>query len=399
MKLIYITSSLPYGPGESFLIPEVQELRARGHEVAVVPLYPRGRIVHKEAQSLYDPRFCKPLMSWEILLTAIRTFRGAPLHSLKALGMLFTSNPKHFAKNLIAYLKGLWLAEVARKWGADHMHAHWAATTASMTMVASEVSGIPWSLTAHRWDVVENNLLKRKALHARFFRCISQKTLEMARERGVPQDRLLVLHLGVRLPNGVASKKVGNAEGFVVLCPGALTARKGHKYLIEAMLHLPSDVKLWLAGEGELRPVLEEQVKELGLGERVRFLGHLPHEKLLNLYQQSKVNVVVLPSVDLGGGFNEGIPVALMEAMAFGIPVVSTQTGGIPELLGGEAGLLVPPGDAKALAEAIRRLYQDVRFAQRLGMAGQRRVREEFAVEEVAKRLEELFADKPRLGR
>jgi len=391
MKLIYITSSLPYGPVEAFLIPEVQGIRAKGHEVAVVPLYPRGGFVHKEAKSFFDPRFCKPLISWEILWIAIRVFLRAPLRSLKALRLLLTPNPKHLTKNLIAYPKGLWLGEVARKWGADHIHAHWAATTASMAMVASEVSGIPWSLTAHRWDVVENNLLKRKAFHARFFRCISQKTLEMAAERGVPRDRLLVLHLGVKLPKDTAPERPNDSKKFVVLCPAALIPVKGHKYLIEAMRFLPSEVNLWLAGEGKLRPVLEKQVRKLGLEKRVSFLGYMPHEELLQFYQQGRVNAVVLPSVDLGDGLNEGIPVALMEAMAFGIPVASTQTGGIPELLGGGAGVLVPPKDSGALAKAIRRLYEDQNFAQQIGIAGQKRVQEEFAVEWIVKRLEALF--------
>ena len=391
MKLVYITSSLPYGSGEAFLIPEVLELRARGHEVAVVPLYPRGEFVHKEAQSLHDPRFCKPLVSWEVLWTAIRVFLRTPLRSLRALRLLLTFNPNHLAKNLAAYPKGLWLAKVAQAWGAEHIHAHWAATTASMAMVTSEVSGIPWSLTAHRWDVVENNLLRRKAFHARFFRCISQKTLEMAVERGVPRDRLLVLHLGVRLPRVVNPGKSQRSRGFVILCPASFTPIKGHKYLIEAMQYLPPEVELWLAGEGELQLIVEEQAKNLGLTDRVRFLGYMPHEELLRLYEEGKIDAVVLPSVDLGDGLNEGIPVALMEAMAFGIPVVSTQTGGIPELLGGGAGLIVPPKKPEALAAVIRKLFEDQALAKEVGLAGQRRVQEDFTVKQVVARLETLF--------
>jgi len=396
MKLIYITSSLPYGTAEPFLIPEVLELRATDHEVAVVPLYPRGRIVHKRAEQLYHSEFCKPLISWEVLLTAIRVFLRAPLRSLRALGLLLTLNPKHLAKNLIAYPKGLWLVGVARKWGAQHIHAHWAATTASMAMVASEVSGIPWSLTAHRWDIVENNLLRRKALHARFFRCISQKTLDMAEERGVPRDRLRVLHLGIELPRVTVTERSNKLtsllENFVVMCPAAFNAIKGHKYIIEAMARLHSDVELWLAGEGELRPLVEKQVKDLGLTERVRFLGHLPHDELLWLYRDGRVGATVLPSVDLNGGASEGIPVSLMEAMAFGIPVVSTSTGGIPELLEGEAGLVVPPGESKALAEAIDDLVKDPELRRTMGQRGRQRVEKEFSVKAVVPRLVEWFS-------
>jgi len=157
------------------------------------------------------------------------------------------------------------------------------------------------------------------------------------------------------------------------------------------MQYLPSEVELWLAGEGELRLIVEEQAKNLGLTDRVRFLGYMPHEELLRVYEEGKIDAVVLPSVDLGDGLNEGIPVALMEAMAFGIPVVSTQTGGIPELLGGGAGLLVPPKDPEALAAVIRKLFEDQALAKEVGLAGQRRVQEDFAVEQVIARLETLF--------
>ncbi len=394
MKLIYVTSSLPYGPAEPFLIPEMLALRARGHEVAVVPLYPRGEFVHREAQSLYNPQFCKPLISWEILWTAIKVFFHTPLRSLKALRLLFVSNLKHLAKNLIAYPKGLWLAKVVQEWGAEHIHAHWASTTSSMAMVASEISGIPWSLTAHRWDVVENNLLRRKAFHACFFRCISQKTLEMAAEQGVPRDKLLVLHLGVELPKNTVCKKSNNLKRFVILCPAAFIPIKGHKYLIEALHDLPREVELWLAGEGELRPKIEEQIKNLNLTERVRFLGYISHEEILRLYQRGEVNAVVLPSVDLGDGFNEGIPVSLIEAMSFSIPVISTQTGGIPELLGGGAGVLVSPKDSKDLSAAIQKLFEDQTFAKKVGLAGQRRVQKEFDVKQIVARLEALFHNK-----
>lgn len=394
MRVVYITSSFPVGPGEAFLIPEIQELQRQGCAVKIVPLYPRGQVVHKVAKGLMKTAIIRPLISFEILTVAAREFLYSPRRAFQALTLLITLNPRHLLKNVIVYPKGLWLAGMTRRWRAEHIHAHWAATTASLAMVASHVSGVPWSLTAHRWDVVENNLLRRKAMHARFFRCISEKTKSMSLERGVPEEKLLVLHLGVCLPelSGVSARREPPArDAFVLLCPAAFLPVKGHRYLIEALVHLPGRVHLWLAGDGPLRSELESQIERLGVKERVRFLGHLAHEQLLNLYRDHQVDAVVLPSVDLGDGLNEGIPVALMEAMAFGYPVIATATGGIPELLKDGAGLLVPDKSSQALATAILRLLTDENLGRETGKRGRLRVLKEFSAVEVAQTLIKLW--------
>ncbi|MGC9019529.1 MAG: glycosyltransferase, partial [Candidatus Bipolaricaulaceae bacterium] len=253
MRLLYLTSTLPFGAGESFLYPEIEELLRRGFEAWVVPMHPRGPVVHREAWVVMDRAVAESLLSWRVLGGALGVLLRFPLRSLFALCLVLTPHPRHLLKNLAVYPKGLWLGGLARERKIDHIHAHWAATTASMAMVASAVSGVPWSLTAHRWDVVENNLLARKARRACFFRCISEKTRQMALERGVPREKTIVLHLGVRLPRGeIASNRPSRREKFVVLCPASLIPVKGHQYLIEAMVAVPSVVELWLAGEGEL---------------------------------------------------------------------------------------------------------------------------------------------------
>lgn len=396
MRLLYVTSTLPLGSGEAFLYPEIEEILRQGVEVLVVPMHPRGPTLHPEAQDIEDRVVGEPLLSGRILQSAFASLRDRPSNALSSLRLLLAPNLLHLFKNLAVYPKGLWLGNLAREWGADHIHAHWASTTATMAMVASEVSGIPWSVTAHRWDIVENNLLRRKAERASFFRCISDKTREMALARGVPADKTLVLHLGIRLPkapstNGPLTRRA--REKFVVLCPAAFIKRKGHHYLVEALKFVPSQIELWLAGEGELRAEIEKRVEQLGLKRRVRFLGFLSHAKLLALYRESQVDLVVLPSVDQGDGLNEGIPVSLMEAMSYGLPVVATRTGGIPELLRGGAGVLVPDKNPKALAEAIGELYQNRTYAAAVGEEGKRRVETEFSVKAVVERLLRLWQE------
>jgi glycosyltransferase involved in cell wall biosynthesis len=110
-------------------------------------------------------------------------------------------------------------------------------------------------------------------------------------------------------------------------------------------------------------------------------LGFVPYQQLLAMYAQGEIDVVVLPSVDLGGGLHEGIPASLMEAMSHGIPVVSTRTGGIPELLSDDAGVMVPPADHVALADALQRLLTDDVFRTTTARAGRQRVCRDFAAE------------------
>jgi colanic acid/amylovoran biosynthesis glycosyltransferase len=127
-----------------------------------------------------------------------------------------------------------------------------------------------------------------------------------------------------------------------------------------------------------LETELRRQVAELGLEEVVSFVGRLPHGNLMQMYEQGEVDAVLLPSIVTEDGEKEGIPVALMEAMAYGIPVISTETGGIPELLNGGAGILVPQGSSQALAEAIIEIMRNEGLRTRLAQLGRVRVETNF---------------------
>jgi colanic acid/amylovoran biosynthesis glycosyltransferase len=405
VRIIYVTSSMPYGPAETFLISEVEEVRKQGHEVLVVPMYPRGSVLHTDAKPLLEYVCAQPLLSPPIAKGAAEAFVQDPLRTFRALSWLFRGrSAKVLLKNLAVYPKGLWLARLAREWKADHIHAHWAATTASMALVASEVSRVPWSFTAHSGDITDwsfsaalpgaakNALLSLKASRACFVRFISRSGLRKAglTETGA-SPKVFVLPMGVELADLSAVRHEDRrGRATVVCCPADIIPVKGHKYLIKAVAILQErglDLELWLAGEGVLEEELREQREALNLSNRIIFLGMLPHQRLMELYRRGEVDIVALPSVDLGGGEHEGVPVSLMEAMSYRIPVVSTTTGGIPELLGGGAGVMVPPADPTALADAIGRLIQDPELREQQGDAGRERVEESFSLEKVADEL------------
>lgn len=398
MRIVYVTSTLPTGPSETFIYPEVNELIRRRHDVLIVPLRPLGLVVHEAGRQLLHVSRVEALLSPRVLLGAALAIVSAPVRAVRALLLMLTQNPWHLAKNIASFPKALWLGRILRQWKADHIHAHWVATTASMAMAASEFSGVPWSFTAHRWDIVENNLINRKVAHAQFGRFIAEKGLETARSlASLPRDhgKLFVLHMGVPLEANDSSHDGATlVTRYRLLCPANLIPVKGHEYLLQAVakLHAIDSLELWLAGDGELRTSLERQAKELRISHRVRFLGMLDHDELMGLYRDNQVDVVVLPSVEFDGGLHEGIPVALIEAMSYGIPVIGTSSGGTVELLKGGAGLMVPPRNVDALASAIKRLFEDQRLYAETGRRGLDRVRAEFEIGSVVDTLVQRFS-------
>jgi glycosyltransferase involved in cell wall biosynthesis len=215
--------------------------------------------------------------------------------------------------------------------------------------------------------------------------------------RGIVGDRdwaAWVLYMGVRLASAPGARA---AEGpFRVLAAARFVEKKGHVHLLEAARLLRDrgiELRVDLAGDGPLEASLRERVADLGLGGVVEFLGRLSHDNLLADLERCRWDAMALPSIVTPSGELEGIPVSLIEAMARGVPVVGTDTGGVPELLAEEAGLLVRAGDAVALAEALELLARDPTTRAAFGERGRARVEEAFSVERIAAELEARFRE------
>jgi colanic acid/amylovoran biosynthesis glycosyltransferase len=392
LRIIYVTANLPHGTDEAFIVPEIGQMNQSRHEVLLIPRSPRGPIVHGDDLLAQARR--ETLYSGQVLRTATVLALAAPGQIMAATRLLFKSRSATILlKNLAIVPKALWLADVATRWKADHIHCHWAGTTATMTMLASRLSGVPWSLTLHRWDIVENNLLAEKVRGASFVRFICQDGLRMAREIGIgPEDNVQVLSMGVTIPPAIRERRLLKP---VVICPARLVAVKGHRFLLHAWRILENrgvTGELWLAGQGELRRELDALTDTLGLRRSVKFLGLLSHRELLSLYQESAVSIVVVPSIDMGNGNHEGIPVALVEAMSYGMPVVATRTGGTAELVLPETGWLVPPEDPVALADALQTLLQDSSLRKEMGNRGRLRAMEAHDIVRVGSQLASAFS-------
>jgi glycosyltransferase involved in cell wall biosynthesis len=198
---------------------------------------------------------------------------------------------------------------------------------------------------------------------------------------GVPAARVQTIHSGIdlrRLANLPPAPRLFPAGTRVVGAVGHLAGHKGHCYLVEAvpaLLQAEPRLGVVIAGDGELRPALEAQAAALGIADRMCFTGF--RRDILALMQQFEV--FVHPS------YLEGLGTVVLDAMALGKPVVATQAGGIPEVVqDGVTGLLVPPRDPLALAQAVLHLLRHSEQGKAFGEAGRQRVAEGFTAERMA---------------
>ncbi|MEJ2648327.1 MAG: glycosyltransferase [Sedimentisphaerales bacterium] len=150
-------------------------------------------------------------------------------------------------------------------------------------------------------------------------------------------------------------------------------------------------VECLIAGNGPMEKELKKLVGRMNLEGCVRFLGRLPHERLQALYETRSIDIVALPSIITRSGEKEGIPVALMEAMSYGIPTISTNTGGIQELLGGGCGIMVEEKNPLAIANAIAQLANNKIFYESIADKGKEKVQQEFNLSIISKKLLQLF--------
>jgi colanic acid/amylovoran biosynthesis glycosyltransferase len=396
-RVLYVTARLPYGAGEPFVVAEIAELRQQGCNVTVVPVRAKGPVAHADARELLPVTTSLPLLSAEILRAALGELIRSPSAVGRALLSLRGSRTLGvFLKNLSVFPKALWLADRARQLGAGHLHAHWASTPSTLAMLASHVSGIPWSFTAHRWDIAENNLLALKARRACFVRAISEHGAdELRRVVGDSGWSPWVLHMGVPLPPA-AQPSPPPEPPLRVLTAARLVEKKGHVHLLDAVGLLEArgvPVRVDLAGHGPLGPSLRKRVEDIGLQEQVVFRGSVSHDELVREMCTGAWHVAALPSVVTASGELEGIPVSLVEALACGLPAIGTDTGGIPELLGDGAGLVVPPEDPEALADALAAVAGDPALRATLAERGRQRVEQEFSVEQIAAALLARFRE------
>jgi colanic acid/amylovoran biosynthesis glycosyltransferase len=321
-----------------------------------------------------------------------------PLRVLATLGIIFRDyarKPRMLIRALATFAAATDHAERLIALDTDHVHAHFASYPALAAWVCNRLTGIPYSFTAHAHDLYVHPLgVRRRAVDAAFVVSISDFNRRLLRELAPDTAPLHVVHCGVDTNVYRFALHAPPATGPVrALCVASLREKKGHRVLFEALASNRPElerIELDLIGDGPLRKDLEAEADRLGLSSRVRFHGDLTERAVAKMLDQA--HLFVLPSVIEQSGDTEGIPVALMEAMATGLPVVASRLTGIPELVRhGETGLKAEPGDAQDLARALEELLADQAAAMTRTLYARELVEREFSLESSSRRLTMLF--------
>jgi glycosyltransferase involved in cell wall biosynthesis len=364
----YVLSNFPV-LSETFVLHELLELEAQGLALEVFSVRrPPGQLRHEDVGRLRAPV----------------TYVPGPL---RLLGMqrriAATLGPEYRRQRIRVaargpretwrFLQAGFVAHEARRRGLTHLHAHFAHHPALVAMYAAQLAGISFSFTAHAMDLyrqqVDRRTLIRKLAAARFVVTVSEYNAAFLQELAPEvRDKLVLVRSGIDLERFAPSPPPA-PRPFRILCVARLVEKKGIGVLIAACRELKERGRSFrcdVIGEGRLRPALEALIRQHQLGEVVQLRGAATHEVVREHYRAA--HAFVLPCVVAEDGDRDGLPVSLLEAMACGLAVVTTPVTGIPEVLrDGENGLLVPPGDPAALADAIARLMDDPALAHRLG--------------------------------
>ena len=399
--IVYLTSKFPYGKSESWITAELNSLINQGNKIIIIPVFDGIKIVNKDALQLAPYVRKEPLLSWLIFMQVLHISLRSPKTIVRILSDVVKQSRSFLAviKNMAVIPKSIFLSSQLKNEKINHIHALSTTTVATMAHILSQILEVPWSFTLHSSSILLPNYrrtIEFFANSASQCRTVSKITAEdLLNYLGDDYaHKVKSVHLGVNINNVDKGKIKKTLDKFIVVSPAELKSHKGHVYALRAInIMIDEGVKnfKWIFyGEGPLKTELMEAIIEQNLTEFCSLPGRIDHKELLNSYSRGEVDLVVSSSISIGDIF-EGIPVSLMEAMSYGIPVVATDCGSTRELVDGVSGLLVPQKDSSALAKAINSLIKSEVYRKSIGEGGRIKIIKEFDSQKNALDLVSIF--------
>jgi colanic acid/amylovoran biosynthesis glycosyltransferase len=383
-RMAYLLSQYP-AISHTFFLKEILGLRQLGFEIETVSVNPPDRpassLPPREQEEAERTYFLKQIPLWEAIFALLAVIFGHPRVAIRGFRAAMTLGGLDVTRKLYAlfytveaFLVGDWM----RKRNLHHLHTHFGGAVATVAMLTAQAWKVDYSMTIHgpeEFYEADYIYLPQKIAGAKFIFCISDfcRSQLMKYSDPIHWDKMHIVPLGV---NTDEFKPVAREarQPLGIICVGRLVPAKGQHILLKAFSQVLSkghSLHLTLVGNGPDRESLEREVARYDLAGKVTFCGALNHDE--TQAKLAEANIFALAS------FAEGIPVALMEAMAMGIPCVSTSIAGIPALIRNEIdGLLVPPSSVEGLASAIERLVLDDALRQKLGASGRAHVVENY---------------------
>ena len=388
---------------ETFILREMLSLREVGIDIQVfafmrpVP----SATMHPQVERMMPYVHYSPfLFSQKLILAQFYFLFHSPLKYFQTLWMAIWQTHLELAdlgKILLIFPKTVYFAKQLQEMKIDHIHAHFVAMAGIAAQIASNLTGIPFSLHAHAYDIFQRNqeCVRRQLSLAGGVVTISEYHrlyISNLCPRWRPEE-IPIIHCGLDTDEFVPDHIHTTDQVTRIISVGSLIEKKGHKYLIEACNLLASKGYNFICsiiGNGPLYYDLQSQINKYGLQDRILLLGAKNQTQVKDQYRQS--DIFVLACTVARSGDKDGIPVALMEAMSMQIPVISTQVSGIPELIAnGETGLLVPERDSIALAQAIELLINNQSLRRELGMQGRQSILAGFEIHHTSAQMASFF--------
>jgi len=386
----YLTKRFPR-LSETFILDEILGLEAAGVPLVLIALaHPGEGLVQPDVSRVASPvTYLRPLGDWRRVLAA----QGA---TLVAHGRLLIRDPRRYvgvvgcvarSRQRLPALRHFWqagrLALLLEEAGVRHLHAAFAHGPASVAYFVHLLTGLPYSFAAHAKDVYLSTPdgVARTMSAAKFILACSESVAGALRGIAGHEGHKVVLALhGVDTtrfaPAASGQRAPGESGGPLrVLAVGRLVEKKGYPVLLDALATLVRSgrsISCTVIGTGPLKAEIEESITRLGLESVVSLRGARTHQEVAAAY--TAADVFVHAGVVLANGDRDGIPNSLLEAMASGLPVIATAVAGVPEVVAPGCGLIVPPGDAAALASQLATLADDPRLRERLGSAARAHV-------------------------
>jgi glycosyltransferase involved in cell wall biosynthesis len=394
IRIGYILKMFPRF-SETFIMNEILELERQGAEVTIFSILPpidgkfHPRLSGINAQVHYVPphRYSE---FWKMLRNSNGFFKSRKKGYAKALQHALECSKDSALKYLI---RAGYIADMSRSLNLDLFHSHFASSPTHVAMYTSMMTGVPFSFIAHAKDIYLNNL-DRKLL--RDLIKYSSLTVTVSDANKEHLKKIAGNHNNgklVRIYNGLDLDYFKNHSNDripnQILSVGRLVEKKGFHILVKAMRILKDrgrNIQCEIIGEGKERAALESRIAKHNLKRTVKLLGPLPQDEVVRKMKQAAV--FVLPAIVAEDGNRDALPTVLLEAMAVGLPVISTELVGIPEILdNGKCGILVAQRDPTALADSIEKLMDNQKLKDRFTQAGIRKVKKDFNVKKNVREL------------
>lgn len=396
MNIAYLVSQYPK-VSHSFVRREVLAAERQGHHILRVSIQPPALPlvdpddVSEAAKTHAILSGARVAVAVRLLSALIRTAVTHPIRfftGLRSAWLLGRRSDRGLARHFAYLAEACILLGIARKQHIDHVHAHFGTNPTAVAMLCRRMGGPPYSFTVHGPDEFDKATIlgfASKARHAAFVVAITSycrsQLFRWIDHEDWSKVRVVRCGLDAKFLKSAASPAVARRR---LICVGRLNAQKGQLLLLEAAASVRDEIgefELVLAGDGEMRPQIEQRIDELDLRAIVRITGWISSTQVREELLASRA--LVLPS------FAEGLPVVIMEALAVGRPVITTIIAGIPELVEDHKnGWLVPAGDVARLAESMRAALEcETHVLDEMGAHGRAQVGELHDIDREASRL------------